>query len=271
MRQQEQINTLSLERASQRQQQAYPALDSTVPSMPKSSVGSTGVPADDALLTRYPVDDIKETTTCELHMKLKQISMKEANDYALPNPPEATFHGNLNTAGYARVGVDEVMSGYDSLELDFPGGQAEKTLGEVIRGLCVWRKECIIFPRPPTPPPSPPHQPTPPHPETERSASPPPHQPTPPHPETEPSASPPYRSRARQPSPKWKRAPTEKPDPPSKNKLAYEMTEEENKAQVAAKVKAHFAPKPPPPPKEKIHDKVIQHFVDLAKLAVEKR
>jgi hypothetical protein len=48
------------------------------------------------------------------------------------------------------------------------------------------------------------------------------------------------------------------------------MTIEENNAEVAAQVKAHFAPKPPPPPKEKIPEKVIQHFVDLAKPAVEK-
>ena len=70
--------------------------------------------------------------------------MKVADGYALPNPPEATFHDNLILAGYARVGVDEVMSGYDSLELDFPGGQVEQTLGEVIRGLYVRRKECIL-------------------------------------------------------------------------------------------------------------------------------
>ena len=91
-RQQEQIDSLSQERASQRQQQADLALNSTVPSMPKRSMGST--PADDALLARYPVDDVKNATPCELHVKLKNISMKVANDYALPNPPEETFHGN---------------------------------------------------------------------------------------------------------------------------------------------------------------------------------
>jgi hypothetical protein len=46
---------------------------------------------------------------------------------------------------------------------------------------------------------------------------------------------------------------------------------EENNAIVASEVKAHFASKPPPPPKEKIPEKVVQHFVDLAKPAVEKR
>ena len=225
--------------------------------MSKSSVGSTGVPADDALLAHYPVDDIQETTTCELHMKMKNISMKVADGFALPNAPEATIHGNPIPPGYARVGVDEVLSGYDSLELDFPGGQGEQTLGEAIRGLIVWRKECIVFPnsvpRPPTPPPSPPRQPT------------------PTHLETEPSASTRYRSPPREPTPKWKRAPKKKPEPPAKKKLAYEMTEEENKWVVDAQVKAHFAPKPPPTPKEKIFEKVIPHFVDLAKPAMKKR
>ena len=143
--------------------------------MPKSNVGSTGVPADDALLARYPMDDIQETTTCELHMKMKNISMKVANGFALPNAPEATIHSNPILPGYACVRVDEVLSGYDSLELDIPGGEGEQTLGEVIRGVIVWRKECIVFPnsvpRPPTPPPSPPRQPNPP--QTEHSASPP--------------------------------------------------------------------------------------------------
>src|SRR3990170_7436931 len=151
----------------------------------KSSVGSTGVRADDALLARYPVDDIKERTSCELHMKMKNISMKVAVGFALPNAPEATIHGNPIPAGYARVGVDEVLSGYDSLELDIPGGEGEQTLGEVIRGLIVWRKECIVFPnsvpRPPTPPSS----------NTPLS---------PPHLERDPSVSP-YRSPPRQPTP----------------------------------------------------------------------
>ena len=86
--------------------------------------------------------------------------MKVAVGYALPNPPEATFHGNLIPSGYARVGVDEVLSGYDLLELHFHGGQGELTLGEAIRCIIVWRKDCIVFPnsapRAPTPSPSPP-------------------------------------------------------------------------------------------------------------------
>ena len=66
-------------------------MDSTVPSMPRSSVGSA---LGDALLDRYPVDDIIENTNCELHFKMKNISMKVANVIAYTNPPESTFHCN---------------------------------------------------------------------------------------------------------------------------------------------------------------------------------
>src|SRR5215216_6313304 len=74
-RQQQQIDSLSQERGSQQRQQLAddPALDSTVPSMPRSSVGST---PGEALLDRYPVDDIMKNTNCELHFKMKNISMK---------------------------------------------------------------------------------------------------------------------------------------------------------------------------------------------------
>ena len=62
--QQQQIDSLSQERGSQQRQQLAddPALDSIVPSMPRSSVGSA---PGDALLDRYPVDDIMESTNCE--------------------------------------------------------------------------------------------------------------------------------------------------------------------------------------------------------------
>ena len=96
--------------------------------MPKSSVGSTGVPADDALLAHYPEDDIQESTVCELHIKLKNLSMKVMDGIALPNAPKALLHGNPIPPGYACVGVDEVLSGYESLDLDYLGGQGEQTL-----------------------------------------------------------------------------------------------------------------------------------------------
>ena len=53
--------------------------------MPRSSVGSA---PGDALLDRYPVDDIMENTNCELHFKMNNISMKVADAVADTNPPK---------------------------------------------------------------------------------------------------------------------------------------------------------------------------------------
>ena len=243
------------------------------------------------------MDDILESTPCELHVKLKNISMKVADGFALPSGHEATFNGNPITPGYARVGVDQVVPAYETLDLDYPGGEGERTLGEARHCVILWKKECIVFPnsvpRPPTPPPSPPRQqtptlpetehrvsppyPSPPrqpypsHPETERMASPryqaPPRQHSPSHPETEPSVSPRYRYPS---SPKRRRAQKKKPEPPVKKKLAYDMTDEELDESVNLTLQAHFGPKAPPPPKEKIPDEVVHHIIDAAKPA-EKR
>ena len=120
------------------------------------------------LATHYPVDDITEKIECELHMSMKNISFKVAFGYALPNPPGATIHLGGIPDGYARVGVDQIMLGFETLELDIPGGDEEKTLGEVRRGIVLWNKKNIVFPnlapRPPTPPSSspPPQDPSPP-------------------------------------------------------------------------------------------------------------
>ena len=111
---------------------------------------------DDALMARYPVDDITERENCELHQSMKNISMKVAVGFALPSEPGACFHGYQIPAGYARVGVDEVMKGYETLEHDIPCGEGETTLGEVTHAIILWKKEDIVFPnsapRPPTPP-----------------------------------------------------------------------------------------------------------------------
>src|SRR3954463_14734707 len=159
--------------------------------MPKSSVGSMGV--DDG---HYPVDDIKEQKRCELIFKMNNISIKVADGFALTNPPKALHHCNMIPPGYARVGVDEVVTEYQELNLDFPGGEGKQTLRESKQsGIYLWRKQWIIFPdimsspthstssSPPPPEmeciPTPQHQPSPaPLPEMERSATP-QHQPSP--------------------------------------------------------------------------------------------
>ena len=88
--------------------------------------------------------------------------MRVAVGFALACEPGARWHGGEIQAGYARVGVDEVVQGYESLELDIPGVEGESTLGEVTGGIILWPKKHIVFPgwapRPPSPPapPSPP-------------------------------------------------------------------------------------------------------------------
>ena len=104
----------------------------------------------------YPVDDITEKTDCELHMSMKNISFKVAVGYALPNQPGESYHLGGIPPGYARVGVDDIVPLYADLNLDIPGGDDERTLGEAKRHIILWKKEDIMFPnlppRPPTPP-----------------------------------------------------------------------------------------------------------------------
>jgi hypothetical protein len=45
----------------------------------------------------------------------------------------------------------------------------------------------------------------------------------------------------------------------------YDKSEEENAAIVKAYVEAHFAPKPAPPPREKVPEEKIDHFIRMAK------
>ena len=142
-----------------------PALDITAgPSQWKSSVADSEAPAYDARRMieggpGYPVDGIKEQISCELHHKLKNISMKVAVGYALPCPPDALWHCREIPAGYAKVGVDEIVLGFHDMELDIPGPEGERTLREVLGGIILWDYNNNIKQLPgsaprPTPPPS---------------------------------------------------------------------------------------------------------------------
>jgi hypothetical protein len=120
----------------------------------------------------YPVDGIKESISCELHQRMKNISMKVAIGQALPSGPDVHWHGREILAGYAKVGVDEIMSGFHDMELDIAGPEDERRLGEVLGGVILWDKNCIKLPGSAprtTPPPScrrvptPPSPPSPPH------------------------------------------------------------------------------------------------------------
>ena len=127
---QEQLASISQQRESQVRVEDLNAC----PSQRKSSVGSTQLqdpavdePVDEPSAARYPVDDITEKTNCELHAPMKNISFPVANGYALPHQLGSTFHFGEIPAGFARVGVTKVMSGMNSVELDIPGAEGEKT------------------------------------------------------------------------------------------------------------------------------------------------
>jgi hypothetical protein len=107
-------------------------------------------------MDRYPVDDISGKTSCEMHQSMKNISMKVAVGYALTSGPGQLWHGREIRAGYARVGVNAIVSGYESLDLDIAGPEGETTLGEVLGGVILWDKKHIVFlgSAPRRPPPS---------------------------------------------------------------------------------------------------------------------
>ena len=136
--------TLQLEQASQ-----------GGPSHRRSSVASSVMVGDDE--TSYPVDYITEKTTCELHVPVFNLSMKAADGYAFSIDSTASWLGNAIPDGFARVGVDQVVQGYESLNLEFPRADDESVLGDVVGGLILWRKKYIKFvgwaPRPPSSPP----------------------------------------------------------------------------------------------------------------------
>ena len=244
------------------------------PSQLRSSVASTGVGVDEpSNKETCPVDYITEKTTCELHGAMSNISVKAAEGYALPCESTALYLGKEIPDGFARVGVDQVHPGFASLELQIPGGDDERTLGDVDGGLILWPKKYIVIPgwtapRPPSPPSphdddlddhhntSPSRSSPPPH-QTPEPSPPPPHQtpqPSPPPlpqqtPQPSPPRSPPTRSnqstktvvstlmgfrRDRSPVPRQEPLPKVPKVPPPR---PWERTVEENNAIVAADVK----------------------------------
>jgi hypothetical protein len=86
MSMQKQIQELrqSQARPSHQLQLQGPAFDSNNgPSQQRSSVASMGLGADEAPMGRYPMDEIKDKTRCELHQSMKNISIKVAVGYVL--------------------------------------------------------------------------------------------------------------------------------------------------------------------------------------------
>jgi hypothetical protein len=187
--QKEQIAVLSQQGTSGQSQRhmVEAACDGTgVPSNRKSSVASTELQDgnDDAVapLRRYPVDDIMESTPCEMHVKVFNLTFKVAVGYVVPIGPNPTYHFSPVPNGYAVVAVDEVMKDYEELKLQHPAGEDGEVLelGEAKKATILWPKEFIVLPNW-QPRPSTPHQSP-----AQQSSSPPQHSPaqqssSPPH------------------------------------------------------------------------------------------
>jgi hypothetical protein len=212
-------------------------------------------------MDHYPVDDITKKTSCELHVPMKNISMKVAVGYVLPSGPRQTWHGREIRAGYAKVGVDAIERGYESLDLDVAGPEEEATLGEVLGGIILWDKKHIMFPgsapRQPPSPPSPRNSPPPDNDRDDYHHTPSPHQ-SPPQYQPPPPPPPPLPTRKSQSYGKSAAMSTSNVSPKKQAKKVkavppppVEKTAEEIEAKDRAKVKRKLtALRPTPTPKQ---------------------
>jgi hypothetical protein len=137
--QQKQIEALTSQRATgPTQRHKDPSFETAGPAFRKTSVAS--------MAPRYPVDDISQREHCDLHAKCMNISVKVAVGFALPSVPDGTYHCSLILDGYAVVRVDEVMNGFEQLELEIPTGEGDTELGDARRSTILWRMEHIVLP-----------------------------------------------------------------------------------------------------------------------------
>ena len=67
--------------------------------------------------------DIMQRENCELHVKCMNISVKVVVSFGLSPVCDGTYHCSPIPDGYAVAGVDEVIKGFEQLELDFPTGE----------------------------------------------------------------------------------------------------------------------------------------------------
>ena len=84
-------------------------------------------------------------TPCELHVRARNISIHVAYGSALPLNPSITIHGRPIPPGYTSVTVEQIVGNNEDLELDFVGGDGEKTLGDTLHGVVLWRKADITL------------------------------------------------------------------------------------------------------------------------------
>ena len=168
VRMQAQLNARTSQQATgPSQRHEDPALEAAggPESQRKSSVASTEnvQPTLEMAGPRYPVDDITQRELCELHAIIMDLSIKVAVGYALPPVRGGTYHCRPIPDGYAVVGVDEVVKGFEQAKLDHATGEGDTQLQYALKTTILWKKQNIVLPnwRPPTPQPSPPPQPSP--------------------------------------------------------------------------------------------------------------
>jgi hypothetical protein len=75
----------------------------------------------------YPVDGINKSTSCEIHQRMKNISMQVAIRQALPSGPDVHWHSREIPAGYTKFGVDEIVMGFHHMEIDIARPEDERT------------------------------------------------------------------------------------------------------------------------------------------------
>src|SRR6187455_508831 len=173
------------------------------------------------------------------------------------------WHCNDIPHGYVPVEVEQVVTSWEDLELDIPGGDGETKLGQCSHCIILWSKADVVIPgtpaatnKPPSPPPSPRDPP-----DHDDSPGAPDASPSPP-PRRSPSP-PPKRQRctkASAPTPPEKkvRKPKEKPAP---QKKAAEKTPEELEAWVKADTKRQMAEwRKKPEPEPKLDPTVVKSF-----------
>jgi hypothetical protein len=179
------------------------------------------------------------------------------------------WHCNDIPHGYVPVEVEQVVTSWEDLELDIPGGDGETKLGQCSHCIILWSKADIVIPDTPAAtnkPPSPPRDPQD-HDDSpgapDASPSPPPKRSPSPPPKRSPSPPPKRgrRTKASAPTPPAKKArkTREKPAP---EKRAGEKTLEELEASVKADTKRQMAEwRRKPEPEPKLDPTIVKSFL----------
>ena len=91
------------------------------------------------------MDEITQRTPCDLQTAIKNLMFTVAYGTTMPTQPGDVYHGQQILAGYTRVGVEQVCQGWETLKLDIPRGDGERTLAEAIHGYILWDKCYIVL------------------------------------------------------------------------------------------------------------------------------